>query len=263
MLNHKIILLFALHFSCTISASASSSFTADPFPDLNQLLTSEWSSPATNGQLIETWGMIDATTFEPQTIYLEKKDTLNPTTEPALMEPDLTLPYRQIPDAPEKYNAATVAARMIDGLAFRYYWATEGLRQHDLDYRTTPDSRSSAETIDHIHGLAKMIHNAVMEIPNISGGLAEELSFSEQRTQTLTMLATASERLKNCKSRDLKRFNIIFQRGDNQNILPFWNTLNGPLADAIWHVGQVVAFRRASGNPFNSNVNVLRGTVKE
>lgn len=223
--------------------------------------------------LTDAWEKVDEFTYnfkvgvfskgDWQDVYLSTQFIDITTTEPALMEPDLTLPYRQIPDAPEKYNAATVAARAIDGLAFRYYWATEGLRQQDLDYRTTPESRSSAETIEHIHGLAKVVHNAVMELPNISGGPSEELSFIEQRTQTLTMLAAASERLKNSKSKDLKRFNIIFQRGDTQSVLPFWNTLNGPLADALWHVGQVVAFRRASGNPFNSNVSVLRGTVKE
>jgi hypothetical protein len=223
--------------------------------------------------LTDAWEKVDEYTYDFKVgvfskgdwkdVYLNTQFIDITTTEPAIMEPNLTLPYRQIPDAPEKYNAATVAARMIDGLAFRYYWATEGLRQQDLDYRTTPESRSSAETIDHIHGLAKMVHNAVMEIPNISGGPAEELSFAEQRTETLTLLAAASERLKNSKSKDLKRFNIVFQRGDNQSVLPFWNTLNGPLADALWHVGQVVAFRRASGNPFNSNVNVLRGTVRE
>lgn len=223
--------------------------------------------------LTDAWEKVDEYTYnfkvgvfskgDWQEVYLNTPFIDISNTAPALMEPDLTLPYRQIPDTPEKYNAATVAARAIDGLAFRYYWATEGLRQQDLDYRTTPESRSSAETIDHIYGLAKVVHNAVMEFPNTSGGPAEELSFIEQRTQTLTILAAASQRLKNSKSKDLKRFNIIFQRGDTQSVLPFWNTLNGPLADALWHVGQVVAFRRASGNPFNSNVSVLRGTVRE
>ena len=36
--------------------------------------------------------------------------------------------YYQIPDYPEPYSAETVAARLIDGLGFRYFWATEGLR---------------------------------------------------------------------------------------------------------------------------------------
>ena len=42
-------------------------------------------------------------------------------------------PYYEIPDYPEKYNQGTVVARMIDGLGFRYYWATEGLRAEDLN----------------------------------------------------------------------------------------------------------------------------------
>jgi|GEM_PF-5684614 len=45
-----------------------------------------------------------------------------------------TLPYYQIPDAPSTYTAATVSARMIDGLGYRYYWATESLRPEDLAY---------------------------------------------------------------------------------------------------------------------------------
>lgn len=39
--------------------------------------------------------------------------------------------------------------------------------------------------------------------------------------------------------------------------------LNGPIADALWHVGQVVSFRRSSGNPFNSKVSVFSGKVRE
>ena len=40
---------------------------------------------------------------------------------------------------------------------------------------------------------------------------------------------------------------------------PFWNMINGPISDAIWHSGQVVANRRASGNPINPKVNVFIG----
>jgi hypothetical protein len=30
---------------------------------------------------------------------------------------------------------------------------------------------------------------------------------------------------------------------------PFWHLLNGPLADALTHVGQINVFRRLAGNP--------------
>ena len=44
---------------------------------------------------------------------------------------------------------------------------------------------------------------------------------------------------------------------------PFWNHLNGPIADALWHSGQIVSNRRASGNPLNSKVNVFIGKTSQ
>jgi len=38
-----------------------------------------------------------------------------------------SLPYATIPEAPQEYTAGSVVSRMIDGLGFRYYWATEQL----------------------------------------------------------------------------------------------------------------------------------------
>jgi hypothetical protein len=42
---------------------------------------------------------------------------------------------------------------------------------------------------------------------------------------------------------------------------PFWNAINGPLSDAIWHTGQIASNRRASGNPFNSKAQVFLGKL--
>jgi hypothetical protein len=36
-----------------------------------------------------------------------------------------------------------------------------------------------------------------------------------------------------------------------------------PISDALWHCGQVVSLRRASGNPFSSKVSVFTGKVRE
>jgi len=59
---------------------------------------------------------------------------------------------------------------------------------------------------------------------------------------------------------DLEELDMIFQRGNSKNEFPFWNLINGPISDALWHVGQVVTFRRSSGNPFPAGVSVLTGT---
>ena len=67
------------------------------------------------------------------------------------------LPYYEIQDQAIDYTAGSASARMVDGLGFRYYWATEGLREKDLNYKASESGRTSAETIDHIYGLTRMI----------------------------------------------------------------------------------------------------------
>ncbi|MDH5380533.1 MAG: hypothetical protein OEW75_06765, partial [Cyclobacteriaceae bacterium] len=61
--------------------------------------------------------------------------------------------YRELPPSSEEFTAGTMAARTIDGLGFRYYWATEGLNEKDLNFRPTEEARSSYETMLHIYDL--------------------------------------------------------------------------------------------------------------
>ena len=172
------------------------------------------------------------------------------------------LPYYEIPDYPQTYTAESVAARMIDGVGFRYYWATEGLRPEDLAFRPNDEARTSEETIDHILGLSNVIVNSVRKIPNqASGEETSPLSFEEKRKMTLENLKAASDILKGGGG-TLEEYNIVFQRGDTKSELPFWNQINGPISDALWHIGQVVSFRRSSGNPFSPRVSVLTGKVR-
>ncbi len=174
-----------------------------------------------------------------------------------------SLPYYEIPDYPSNFTPENVAARMIDGLGFRYFWATEGLRPEDLAFRPNPDARTSEETIDHILGLSQVIVNSVMNIPNVRDPEAAqpELSFYEKRKSTLENLKTASDLLKAGKK--LEDSKIVFKNGENVSEYPFWNQINGPIADALWHCGQIVSFRRSSGNPFNSKASVFTGKVRQ
>ena len=77
------------------------------------------------------------------------------------------LPLSKIPEAPKEISSSTVTARMVQGVGFRYYWATEGLTAKDLSYRPSEDAQSSYETLEHIYSLALMINNAVDSTPNI------------------------------------------------------------------------------------------------
>ncbi len=170
------------------------------------------------------------------------------------------LPYYELPDYSETYTAGTVAARMVDGLGFRYYWATEGLREEDLAYKPSEDGRTTAETIDHIHGLTKVIVNSTLNKPNTKAE-EPEMAFAEKRKKTLENIKIAADILR--VSNDLSEFTIVFQRGENTSEFPFWNQLNGPIADALWHCGQVISFRRSSGNPYNSKASVFSGKLRQ
>ncbi|MDX2250525.1 MAG: hypothetical protein SF052_27335 [Bacteroidia bacterium] len=173
------------------------------------------------------------------------------------------LPYYEIPASPDSFTAENVVARMVDGLGFRYYWATEGLRPEDLAFRPSEGARTSEETIDHILGLSTIILNGVKNQPNVrSGEETSALAFEVKRKKTLENLKEASDILKTSGA-GLENYGIVFMNGDSKTEFPFWNMINGPIADALWHVGQVITFRRSSGNPFNSKASVLTGKVRQ
>jgi uncharacterized damage-inducible protein DinB len=171
------------------------------------------------------------------------------------------LPYYEIPDYPETYTAGSVASRMIDGLGFRYYWATEELKKEDLLYKPSEKGRTCDETLEHIYSLSKVIVNATTNTPNDRSVVEEELDFEVKRKRTLENFKKASIILRN--SKDLADLKLIFKGSQGTNEFPFWNGINGPIADAIWHTGQVVLLRRASGNPFNSKASVFTGKLRE
>ena len=165
------------------------------------------------------------------------------------------LPYYEIPDAAESFTAGSVASRVIDGLGFRYYWATEGLKSKDLYFQPNREVRTTIATINHILDLSQVIVNAVLHKAN--GEKQPKLNFQEKRKKTLENLKKASDILR--VSNDVSQFKVIF----GKNEFPFWNTLNGPILDATWHVGQIVSFRRSSGNPLPKGIQFLTGKVKK
>ena len=169
--------------------------------------------------------------------------------------------YHQIPDYPEEYSANNVAARLVDGLGFRYYWATKDLREEDLAYKPSESSRTTGETLYHIYGLTRTIMHAPESKVNTYP--ETDFSFEELRAETLKNIEKASKLLKEGKEGDMSEYKMIFKRNEKLTEYPFWNMINGPIADAIYHTGQVVAYRRASGNPIQKGVRMLTGTAPE
>ena len=168
-----------------------------------------------------------------------------------------SLPYREMPDYPENYTAGSMASRMVDGLGFRFYWATEGLRKEDLVFRPNEASRSTDETIDH---MLSMINGILNTLSKSDQRDLEDLSFEEKRATILNDLKKISSILLNSADEDFNSYTILLGNGET---LPFWNFVNGQIADCLWHCGQISSFRRMSGNPFSSKVNLFRGEVRD
>ncbi|MDN3493471.1 hypothetical protein [Winogradskyella bathintestinalis] len=165
------------------------------------------------------------------------------------------LPYSEMPEYPKEITASTIAARMVDALGFRFYWASDSLIEKDLNFKANADGRTSFETIQHIYDLSQIIVNATLNRSNSSND--NDLNYLELRSKTLHNLKSAADILRN--SDDVSQFKIKF--GERE--FPFWNQINGPITDAIWHCGQLSIYRRTTGNPINPKVNFFTGKLRE
>ncbi len=168
------------------------------------------------------------------------------------------LPYYSVPDCPEEKSATNTIARFIDGLGFRYRLATEGLTDQDIKFRPADGSMNMMELLNHVYGLATF-SNRFFGGPKNPTERPE--TFADIRMDTLTLLFDLSTRLKNMDDVELDNFNLRDRLGLER--VPFWYFLNGPIADALTHVGQITSWRRINGNPQPKGANVFLGKYEE
>ena len=171
-------------------------------------------------------------------------------------------PLESIPAAPENTTSGNVLARMTQGLGYRYHWATKDLREEDLNYRPSPEAASAYETLEHLYGLSEMIRNAAQSTPSVRPLSPMPQDYLALRSATLKLLEEASQLFLKKDAAAIEALQLIIQRGGKTYTFPIWNLMNGPLSDALYHTGQVVSFRRTTGNPIHPGVNVFMGKTK-
>jgi len=205
-------------------------------------------------------------------VFSACSQTTRPTTQPTSqattqasidsdkMNKTMEAPYSSIGDYPESYSAASVMQRAIDGLGYRYHWASEGLTATDLAYEPGNSGKPAHEVLRHILSLSYTILKTVKGQPNIRPESSTDMDFEVIRLQTLQNLKEASDFLNASTDYDMEENNVIFQRGEKKSKHPFWRLINGPLLDAVYHTGQIVSYRRTTGNPSNPKVNVFSGS---
>jgi hypothetical protein len=126
--------------------------------------------------------------------------------------------------------------RLLDSLGFRFHWATYDLTDCDYAFSPGQGSQSIGQLIRHIWGLTNWVSIAVL-------GRGEERPETPegQRAHALQMLHRLRAHIAELDDQSLSAITI-----DGH---PFWHILNGPLADALTHVGQINVLRRLAGNP--------------
>lgn len=178
-----------------------------------------------------------------------------------------SLPYDQLPEPPaDQPGGAAVLARLIDGAAFRYRWASEGLADDDLAWEACEGAHSIGSLLDHLRFLARWVavnlaaaRDGVEPVPypQACDGLPDPTgSLEALRAQTLSAWSEARSTALALGDDGLAKVTLV--GGREPTSFPVWNLLNGPLADALTHIGQLNAWRRQLGKPA-PRADVFRG----
>lgn len=162
--------------------------------------------------------------------------------------------FNAISKPPETITPNTILIRMIDGLGFRFTAATTGLTENDMDFKPSADSFSVFELLQHIYDLAFITQKTF-------GGTAdykkEQLKdFQSIKNEIIILYQLAKEAIASLSIDALSECSV--QPKSLPNPYPFWYVINGHIADALTHVGQLVSWRRINGNP-QPKTNVFLG----
>jgi hypothetical protein len=165
--------------------------------------------------------------------------------------------YTTLPDPPPSMSAGAVLSRLCDGIGFRYRWATEGISLADLGFSPGRGCMTLGELLAHILELlewvARHLGMDVTAIDPAAGSTPADPA--ALRSRTIGLAADLAARFRGMTDADLEAVRIRSSRG---NSLPLWNVVNGPLADSLTHVGQVLSWRRLAGSPPPAS-DVFRG----
>jgi hypothetical protein len=163
------------------------------------------------------------------------------------------LPYYSIPDAPKEMNASNVLVRLLDGIGFRYRWATEELKKADMDFQPCDSSMDIQELMKHIHGLLNVSEAFLTGKDIVPIG---ELELKERRKATLDTILRIRKALNEID--DVYLAKRMYKPPWREGKYPIWTLINGPLCDSLTHIGQIASWRRIHNNPI-VGANVFDG----
>ncbi len=163
------------------------------------------------------------------------------------------LPYTRIPHPPSEMNASNVLIRMLDGIGFRYRWATEELREEDMGFQPCDSSMKIDELLAHINCLLNVTE---AYITGKDMAKVAPVGLDERRKETLATVVRTREALKELDDEYLSK--RMYKPPWRDEEYPIWTLINGPLSDSLTHIGQIASWRRIHDNPIGG-ANVFDG----
>lgn len=154
--------------------------------------------------------------------------------------------YHTLPAAPEDITAATVICRLLAGMGFRLYWATDELTEELYAFQPSEGARSIGETIEHIWDLLHWLYTALE-----SEGKTKPDSPEALRDGALELITLLEDWFSTIDEEELATIYLLKE--------PFWPIINGPLSDVLTHIGQIATVRRLAGSPASIS-NPFEGT---
>jgi len=145
------------------------------------------------------------------------------------------IPYESVEGYPADISATAIFVRLLDGLGFRFRYATEGLTLQDYQWDPGSGCKTIGELVDHIWGLLAWICANIFDQEEVKPDESEA-----QRLHILELILKLRAHFEQLDDAELAQITI--------NDLPFWHIINGPLSDALTHTGQINTLRRLAGN---------------
>jgi len=133
--------------------------------------------------------------------------------------------------SPKADSASSLLRHTVATLAYRGGKAVRGAPEGFRDFRAAPGSRSGGEILAHIGDLLDWA------LSNANGkekwGNSKPLEWQDEAARFHAALRTFDERL----------------AGTEPIACSEERLFQGPIADALWHVGQIALLRRLAGSP--------------
>lgn len=148
---------------------------------------------------------------------------------------------------PDQITVSAVLSRMVDGVGFRFFWATDKLLSETYHFKPAAERWTIADTVSHIWDLSDWICSSL----KLDRPIKPE-SPREQRNSILENLYKIKFFLADIDNQGLQEISINGQ--------PFWNLIFGPFEDMVSHVGAIDNLRRSAGD-FPEDPRYFLGTA--